>query len=277
MSKGYTHSIFGLGGSLQNAEGKLAGERMFGVHIGIVTNNKHPDGEYMVKVRMPYFFDASKDESWWCRIGTSMGGKDRGMYLLPEVEDEVLVSFLNGDPNQPIIVGSLFNGKDVFPKKVKASPDDKELKIPNVDQGGKNNYRFFQSRSGHTLMFSDEEGKECVSLRTKSANELVLDDSSGGEKIQLYDKDNKQWLEIDVPGKKITLQTDTGDILIKAKKTITLDCKDLVIKTGKTMKVESGTSTEFAAGSTWKQEAGSTMDIISSGVMTQKGSKINLN
>jgi uncharacterized protein involved in type VI secretion and phage assembly len=277
MTKGYSRSIFGMGGSLHNAEAKLAPERMFGVHIGIVTNNKHPEGEYMVKVRLPYFFDPNKDDSWWCRIGSSMAGKDRGMYLLPEPEDEVLVSFMNGDPNQPIIIGSLWNGKDVFPKKVKATPDDTELKIPNVDQGGKNNYRFFQSRSGHVMMFSDEEGKERISLRTKSSHELVLDDSSGGEKIQLYDKDNKQWLEIDVPGKKITLQTDTGDILIKAKNTITLDCKDLVIKTGKSIKVDSGTSTEFKAGSTWKQESGGVMDIKAGGVMNQKAPTINLN
>lgn len=270
-------SIFGLGGSSHNTEGKLAPERLFGVHIGIVTNNKHPDGEYMVKVRLPYFFDAEKDESWWCRVGSSMAGKNRGMYMLPEVDDEVLVSFLNGDPNQPIVIGSLWNGEDVFPKTVKATPDNREYNIANVDQGGENNYRFFQSREGHTLMFSDEAGKLRISLRTPGSNELVLDDSAGGEKIQLYDKDNKQWLEIDVPGQKITLQTDTGDILIKAQKTITLDCKDLVVKASKSIKVESGTSTDFKAGSSWKQESASSMNLKAGGPLTQKAPLINLN
>ncbi len=270
-------SIFGLGGSAHNSEAKLAPERLFGVHIGVVTNNVHPDGEYMVKVRLPYFFDPSKDESWWCRIISPMAGKGRGLYVLPEVDDEVLVAFLNGDPNQPVLVGMLWNGKDVFPKKVKVTPDDTEYKIPNVDQGGDNNYRFFQSREGHVLMFSDEKGKLRVSLRSQAKNELVLDDTDGKEKIQLYDKDNKQWLEIDVPNKVITLQTDTGDILIKAKKTITLDCKDLVIKAQKTIKVNSGTTTELTAGQNMSLKTNANMDLTATGNITQKGATINLN
>lgn len=277
MSRGSNRSIFGLGGSPQNMEGKLTPERLFGVHIGIVTNNVHPDGEYMVKVRMPYFFDPSKDESWWCRIISPMAGKNRGLYMLPEPEDEVLVTFLNGDPNQPIVIGTMWNGKDVFPKKVKVTPDDTEYQIANSDQGGENNYRFFQSRDGHVMMFSDEAGKLRISLRTAGGNELVLDDSSGSEKVQLYDKDNKQWLEIDVPGKKITLQTDTGDILIKAKKTITLDCKDLVIKASKSVKMDSGTTTELGATGNMSLKTSGNMNMTSTGQMTQKGSKINLN
>lgn len=277
MSRSSNRSIFGLGGSSQNLEGKLTPERLFGVHIGIVTNNVHPDGEYMVKVRLPYFFDPEKDESWWCRIISPMGGKDRGMYLLPEPEDEVLVSFLNGDPNQPVVIGALWNGKDVFPKKVKVTPDNTEYAIPNVDQGGENNYRFFQSREGHVLMFSDEKGKLRVSLRTKASNELVLDDTDGKEKIQLYDKDNKQWLEIDVPNKIITLQTDTGDILIKAKKTITLDCKDLVIKASKSIKVDSGTTTDVTSGANMTLTSKANTDVKATGNLTQKASKINLN
>ena len=277
MSRGTYRSIFGLGGSAQNQEGKLATERLFGVHVAVVTNNKHPDGNYEVKVRLPYFFDPDKDESWWCRIRSQLAGKERGFYTLPEVDDEVLVAFLNGDPNQPTVIGHLWNGKDVFPKKVTVTPDDVCYDIPNVDQGGKNNYRFFQSRCGHVLMFSDEEGKCRISLRSKETNELVLDDTSGKEKIQLYDKDNKQWLEIDVPGKIITLQTDTGDILIKAKKTITLECKDLVIDAKMSIKCKSGTSTEFEATTTWAQKAGATMKLEAIGEMSHKAALIKLN
>jgi len=260
------------GGGLGQSPG---GERIHGVQIGTVTNNVHPDGEFMVKVNLPYYF--SQDESWWYRISMPMAGKERGMYILPEVGDEVLVCFLNGSPNDGIIIGSVYNGKDKFPQKLKVSPDNKELKIPNSDQGGENNYRFFHSRSGHTLMFSDEKGKMHVSLRTQAGNEFVMDDTDGKEKIQLYDKDNKQWLEIDVPKKTITLQTDTGDICLKAKKKILLECEDFELKASKSAKMTSGTSTDIKAGSTMKTESGSTMDIKAGGVMTQKAPTIKLN
>lgn len=257
-------------------EGKSDHDKLYGVYIGVVTNNKHPDGHYMVKVKFPYFYDT--DESWWCRIAQGMAGNEMGgLYLLPEPGDEVLVSFLHGDPNQPIVVGSLWNGKDKLPQKITTTPDNKELKIPNVDQGGKNNYRFFKSRNGHTLMFSDEEGKLHVSLRTQAGNELVLDDTDGKEKIQLYDKDNKQWLQIDVPKKTITLQTDTGDIVLKAKKKILLECEDFELKASKSIKTDSGAQTELKAGSTAKFESGANMDIKAGGTMTQKAPTIKLN
>lgn len=256
-------------------EGKGDVDKLNGVYIGVVTNNKHPDGEYMVKVKLKQFYD--EEESWWCRIASSLAGGGRGFYNLPEVEDEVLVSFLNGDPNQGVLLGMMWNGKDKFPQELKTTPDDKALKIPNSEQGGKNNYRFFHSRNNHVLMFSDEEGKLHVSLRSSAGNELVLDDTSGKEKIQLYDKDNKQWMEISVPDKTITLQTDTGDIVLKAKKKILLECEDYVLKASKTIKAESGTSTEHKAGSTAKIESGSTMDIKAGGVMTQQAPTIKLN
>ena len=126
-------------------------------------------------------------------------------------------------------------------------------------------------------MFSDEAGSLRISLRTKNQNELVLDDTEGEEKIQLYDKDNQQWLEIDVPNKKITLQTDTGDVLIKAKEKITLDCTDLVIKAKKSVKLDSGDNTEFKAGKDMKLEAKSNMNFKATGNINQKGTKINLN
>lgn len=265
----------GLSGQGGSFEGKQDNEKLYGVHVGVVTNNKHPDGNYEVKVKLPYFSDT--DESWWYRIGSGMGGPNRGLYMLPEVGDEVLVAFLKGDPNQGIVIGSVWNGKDKFPQTVKTSPDNKELKIPNVDQGGKNNYRFFQSREGHVLMFGDEPGKLHISMRSQAGNELVLDDSSGGEKIQLYDKDNQQWLEIDVPKKTITLQTDTGDIVLKAKKKILLECEDFELKASKSVKTTSGTSTEMKIGSTGKIESGSTMDIKAGGTFNQKAPLIKLN
>ena len=71
----------------------------------------------------------------------------------------------------------------------------------------------------HHLVFGDRDGEGFISLRTAAENEIVLNDKSGEEKIQIYDMNNSQWMEIDVPGKIITIQTDEGDILIKAKAT----------------------------------------------------------
>lgn len=246
-----------------------------GLFVGTVTDNKHPENRYSVKVEVKGLHE--NQATHWARISTIMAGGDRGAFWLPEVGDEVIVAFEAGDSERPLILGALWNGKDKAPESVFTSPDDTELKLPNNDQGGKNNYRVFVSRSGHTLVFSDEDGKEHVSLRTKSSHELILNDTSGKEKIQLYDKDNKQWLEIDVPGKKITLQTDSGEIYVKAKTKITMECEDFILNATKSIKVDSGTTSEWKAGSSMKWEASSTYDMKAGGTMTCKGATIKLN
>ena len=97
----------GVGGTLRSQD-------VAGVMIGIVTNIVHDSGDYRVKVRFPTLPNGGADgeDSNWCRIVSYMAGKDRGMFWLPEVEDEVLVCFFNGDFNQGVVLGAFWNGQD---------------------------------------------------------------------------------------------------------------------------------------------------------------------
>src|SRR5687768_7153196 len=97
--------------AMLGSETKERGDRrMYGVVIGIITNNKDPDKLGRVKVKFPWLSDT--DESFWARTATPMAGNQRGMYFLPEVDDEVLVAFEHGDLRFPYIIGALWNGKD---------------------------------------------------------------------------------------------------------------------------------------------------------------------
>jgi uncharacterized protein involved in type VI secretion and phage assembly len=251
-----------------------------GVVVGIVVDNKDPDGHYRVKVKFPWvaesdakYTDSKDDEDFrtsWCRITTFMAGKDRGAFWLPEVDDEVLIAFEHGDVRRAFVIGSLWNGVDT---PIHA----------NQEQGGKNQFRSIRSRSGHMLQFVDnKDGKERIVLQNlvkakaeedepagRNGHRVVLDQSGSTDQIEIYDHENNNYILIDTKNKKITIETKTGDMLLKAAKTLTLECKDLVVKAGSTIKQESGSSTET--------KAGSTMDIQSSGTMTVKGSTINLN
>ena len=122
---------------------KAADPRLFGLVVGVVTNNQDPDGLGRVKVRFPWLSD--DEESHWARIAVPMGGKERGTYFLPEVDDEVLVAFEHGSPSFPYVLGALWNGKDV---------------PPTTNDDGKNNLRLIKSRSGHVIKLNDEDGKE---------------------------------------------------------------------------------------------------------------------
>ncbi len=259
----------------QTHQGRGGQSRMMGAMIAEVTNNVDPERRYRVKVKYPWLHDS--EESFWARISSGMSGSEMGQFWLPEVGDEVLVVFQEGDFERPILVGNMWNGVDQSPRCIVYSPCQTKDKVPNKCQGGKNDFRFMRSRMGHHLMFKDRPGEGSVSLRSKLSHELYLDDTKGAEKIRLYDKDQKQWLEIDVPGKIIKMETQTGDILIKAKKTITLDCKDLVITAKKTIKVKSGTSSEWKADTKLTWQSGCASCYKAGGTMTLKAPKIDLN
>jgi uncharacterized protein involved in type VI secretion and phage assembly len=167
-----SHSLFDL---LHSGSQHEAGERIYGVVVGIVTNNKDDEGMGRVKVKFPWLSD--QDESWWARVATMMAGSKRGSYFLPEVNDEVLIAFEHGDVRFPYVVGALWNGKD--------SP-------PTTNSDGQNNIRVIQSRSGHIVR---------------------LDDSSGNEKIEVIDKTGSNSITIGSSDNSITI-TANGKVKI---------------------------------------------------------------
>jgi uncharacterized protein involved in type VI secretion and phage assembly len=247
--------------------------KISGVVVGIVVDNRDPKGMYRVKVQYPWLAETDDEgdfRSTWCRIATLMAGPDRGSFWLPEVDDEVLIAFEHGDVRRPFVIGSLWNGVD------KAIHN-------NEAQGGKNHFRSIRSRSGHSLQFVDnKDGTERIVLqnlvavgdmdkdpRQRNGHWIALDQSGSVDQIEIFDHEQNNYILIDTKNKKVTIETKTGDMLIKAKNTLTLECKDLVIKADKTISQESGTSTETKAGTTMNVEASSTM--------TVKGATINLN
>jgi phage protein D/phage baseplate assembly protein gpV len=78
--------------------------------VGVVTNNNDPDQLGRVRVKYPSLSDT--EESAWARVASPSAGNARGLLMLPQVNEEVIVGFEHGDTRRPIVVGSVFNGKD---------------------------------------------------------------------------------------------------------------------------------------------------------------------
>jgi phage baseplate assembly protein V len=143
-------------------------DRVYGVVVGVVTNNQDPDNMHRVKVRFPWL--SNDVESNWARVAAPMSGKDRGAYFLPEVDDEVLVAFEHGQVDHPFVVGCLWNGKDGAPES-------------NAD--GENNHRTIRSRSGHVLRFNDKSGNETIEIIDKTgSNKIVIDSANNSITIE---------------------------------------------------------------------------------------------
>lgn len=79
--------------------------RIQGVVVGIVTNDRDPEELNRVRVKFPWL--SQNDESYWARIATSVMEAKQQNYQLPEVGSEVLVAFEHGDVRFPYILGVL--------------------------------------------------------------------------------------------------------------------------------------------------------------------------
>ena len=129
--------------------------------IGVVTNNNDPDETGRVRVKYPSLSDS--EESAWARIASVSAGNARGLMMLPQPDEEVIVGFEQGDTRRPIVLGSLFNGKD------KPGPD------------------LLQNRDGSFALLSNEKGllHTKKDLEIKSDQKMVVDIQSDQEiKVQ---------------------------------------------------------------------------------------------
>lgn len=200
--------------------------RIYGVVVGVVTNIEDEDHLGRVKVRFPWLSDA--DESNWARIATPMAGAQRGMFFLPEVDDEVLVVFEQGLVSRPFVIGALWNATDK----------------PPVTSDADNNVRSITSRSGNVIEFSDNEGE--------------------GAKITIADKARGNTIVIDAKKSTVTI-TSAGDLAIKAEGNISIETSsgDLVMK-AKNITVEGSGNTAIKATQQASMEASSGIAITCS-------------
>lgn len=183
-----------------------------GVAIGIVTNNKDPENLGRVRLRFPW--RSITDESYWARIAVPMAGPDRGTYFLPEVEDEVLVAFENGDINSPYVVGALWNGQEKPPAN-------------NADEN--NDISLIRSRSGHEIRLDDNDQAGKVEVTSAGGHTITLDDAEGG-----------QLVVEDAGGNTITLDATEGAITLSGATKLSIEAPMLELAADGNATLEAG-------------------------------------
>ncbi|MBW2257321.1 MAG: hypothetical protein JRI25_22370, partial [Deltaproteobacteria bacterium] len=148
--------------------------------VGIVVDIEDPDTLGRVKVKFPTLQE--EPESWWLRQVSPNAGAERGLYAIPEVDDEVLVLFMQGSQDVGVIVGQFWNGTDIPPAEAAdgaaGSQHDSNHGISAAPGGGggppDNDRRFWKSRSGHLFIFDDASGSETVEIWDQSRNMSIV-------------------------------------------------------------------------------------------------------
>ena len=212
-----------------------------GLQYGIVTQNKDPDNLNRIKVRLPWLDGGDTDQSHWAQYITPMNGKKFGFYSLPDIEDVVVVAFIEGDISQPIILGGIWSKPDNSPE-------------PNED--GKNNFRGYRSRSGHRLIL-DDTAKTKVVIADKTCKQVIglgeFDkDGAGPNTCAIFKPpmSGTSGVSVSTMEGKLELTCKDGKLLLDAKQNIKINAKTTVeIKAGTDIKLEGSSTAKMTSGS----------------------------
>jgi uncharacterized protein involved in type VI secretion and phage assembly len=134
--------------------------------LGRVVSLDDPDGRNRVQVKL-LAFDAvaQQDSTMWARVVAPFAGSDRGMFSLPDVDDEVFVVFVQGDPRQAVVLGGLWNGAAAAPA--------------STQSGGVNRYKRIKSKNGIVITLDDQQGQETLAMETPGGQKVTLKDGPG--------------------------------------------------------------------------------------------------
>ena len=181
------------------------GGRWYGVYPAQVNDIRDPDGTGRVKVTLPRSLDTGPNRyEAWARVATMMAGKNCGSWFIPDVNDEVLVAFEEGDPRRPYVVGALWNSADRPPQ--------------SMDGAGQNNLKVLRSRSGVKVTLDDTKAQEKCIIETPGGQRISLHDSSGAIEI------------VDSNGNSIKLQA--SGIAVNSAAKVTVSASTLEVSAG---------------------------------------------
>ncbi|WP_298547890.1 type VI secretion system tip protein VgrG [uncultured Aquimarina sp.] len=216
------------------ASGLLSG--VCGLQIGVVSQlEEDPDGENRILVQLPIV--NSEEQGIWCRIASLDAGENRGAFFLPEISDEVIVGFINDDPNDGVVLGML--NSSAKPAPLTASDDNHE--------------KGFITRSEMKVLFDDD--KKSISIETPAGKKIVLDEDAGSIVVE---DDNSNVITIDDSG--IAIES-ASDINLTASGDVNIE----------------GTNVNITASAQFKAEGSAGVEMSSSATATLKGSLVQIN
>ena len=254
------------------------------------------------RIRVKFHWDQSDTDdktcSCWIRVAQIWAGKGWGGFVLPRIGQEVVVSFLEGDPDRPLVTGCVYNGDNPVPYPLTAEATKTGLKTNTSphDRAEGTGY--------NELMFEDKAGAELVSLTAQKdlsievANDRATTIDKGNDSLTLNEGNRKLTLakgneaisikgtrELTVEGAEThTNKADVthkiaGNATFKVDGNITIQAGGSVtIKAGTTLSLEAGTALSLKSGTELSGKAGTslsmqgaTMEVKGSGMGTVDG------
>lgn len=177
-------------------------------HLAKVVSVQDPDNLARVKVKL-LTIDGDGDAEIWARVAVPFAGSSRGALFIPDVNDEVLVSFLAGDSRFPVVVGGLWNGGAKPPEQFGGDRVDRwtitgkaGTRIAIVEQSSSTAKIEFKTPNGVTGTLTDESGGS-IKFEDTAGNSITIDPQ--GISLQAASKVKVQAGQVEVQAGMVTV------------------------------------------------------------------------
>ncbi|HLK27335.1 MAG TPA: type VI secretion system tip protein VgrG [Puia sp.] len=204
-----------------------------GLQIGkVVQLQDDPDGENRILIKTPTIDNSSR--GIWTRVASLDAGDDRGAFFMPEIDDEVIIGFINDDPRHAVMLGMLHSS-------AKAAP---------ITAQDANNEKGFTTRSKMHVSFNDDT--KTITIDTPAGNSITLDES--GTKIEIKDQSSNK-ITMDTSGIKLespmNIEVKAGvDLTLSAGASLSIGGVSLSVKADADVSIEGAISKLSAQGIT---------------------------
>ncbi len=274
--------------------------RIYGSQTAVVVGKSgeeiYTDEYGRIKVQFHWDRDGADDEksSCWCRVSQYWAGKGFGAWFLPRIGQEVVVSFLEGDPDRPLVTGSVYNAEQTVPY---ALPDDMTKSTTKTQSSkekadGYNEIRFEDLKDSEEIYMHAEKDmnidiKNCHTRNVAGAETITIgwkdengDHQGGGRTVLIKEGDEtftvekgNRALEVTEGDETYTIggkrtvkvsgdedRTNEGNYDMKVSGNYTLKVDgDITIEAGGAVSVKSGTSFAVESGTDMSVKAGTSL------------------
>ncbi len=249
---------------IRTADNWAGGSVNVGLVSGTVRDNYSEEEPGKIKVEY-YIGEKGRLLTGWLPVMTPYVADKAGVYMLPEIGTEVVIGFMHGRLDCPVVLGTLWC---------------KDVNRPDNAVNEKNLTKVIRTKGGNEIRISDEEKKQKITVKTPGELTVSMEDEAN--LIRLRDKESSNQVLIDSKNgrieikadKKISLSVGSSSVVIEGSK-ITIDSASIEGKASQSLELE-GQSTRIH-GSQVQVKGSASLNLTASGVTEVKGAIVKIN
>ena len=178
-----------------------------------------------IKIQFPWDRDGANDEtsSCWVRVVLPWSGKGFGMQFIPRIGQEVIVTFVDGDPDRPLVTGCVYNGDNALPYALPANQTQSGIKTNSSKGGGGFNELRFEDKKDSEEVFLQAQKDFKINVLNDTTTTVGHDETLTVQNARTRTvKDGDETVTLEKGKRTVTIQTGSDTLDVKDTRTLTV-------------------------------------------------------